>query len=348
MFVDLLSNELGHPKDIGKEFRYNCPFCEPNQKYKFYVHVADDGRKDLWNCFKCGERGNPVSFVMKYYQVGFQDALDILEGYDYNLDKNYIPRDETLTDEEYLLLVLTTKPKPEEEKEEIHYVPPMLPQGYKRLIDNLYNPEALPFFAYLNRRGFTMEDVYTHNIGYVTSSWVPTESGKTVHLENHLVFLTHGENGEYLYWNTRAIGESFVKSINAPSKENEYSKKNTVFNLNRAKRTPYIVINEGVPDALTIGESGVGTFGKQVTDQQVDLILKDLHPEQKIFILLDNDAKEQIKKLGKRLYARHENTFFVDNPTGKDANDLGREASWDMILNHSYKADDLGYIRMSL
>lgn len=349
MFIDLLSNELGHPKSAGTEDRFNCPFCE-SSKYKFYVHVANDKRNGLWHCFKCGERGNPVSFVMKFYRVGFQEALDILEMYDYSFqDREFTPKDDSLSDEEYILLMLANVDKvAEPEKETAVYTPPLLPNGYKRIVDNLYNPECRPFIQYCANRGFTMQDIVTHNIGYVLDSWVPLENDRVIRLQNHLVFLTHGNSGEYLYWNTRAIGNTVPKSFNAPSTDKEYSKKNAVFNLNRAKHTPCIVINEGVPDALTVGDSGVATFGKQVTQAQVDLILSAVTPEQKIYILLDMDAKEQMESLGERLYAHHPETYYVINPTGKDANDLGRNAVWEIINQYAVQADRLGAVQLLL
>ena len=345
MFADYLNYELGTPKDLGEQLRYNCPFCSPNNDYKLYVKSAPDKTDGLWICQKCGKAGSPPWFVMQYLGVEFKEALDILEVYDYTLDyQNFEPKEIGMTDEEYLLLLMKNVNKVEEvtEGEEVHLVPPPLPPNFYLLANNFNNPDSIPFLIYLKRRGFTTDDIITHNIGYVLDSHVITANKKTMPIKNHLVFLTHDDQGQYIYWNTRAIGDSYVKSINAPSAEGEYSKRTVVFNLNRAKRTPYIVINEGVPDALTVGESGVGTFGKQVTNEQVALIVKDLHPEQRIYIFLDNDARDQIVTLAERLYRVHKNTYIVINPTNKDANDLGREKAWDTILNHSVLADTNG------
>ena len=351
MFSDLLTNELGIPKDIEHELRYNCPFCEPNHDYKLYVKVSDDSTNGLWICFKCGRKGNPISFVMEYFGVSFEEALEILEGYGYRFqNKNYIPKDDSLTDEEYLLLLLDTvgKPKTVEEEEEEKLTPPPLPQGFQLLSQNLYNPEAYPFLVYCHKRGFTLNDIIRHNIGYVLDSTVNLPSGRQIRLKNHLVFLTHGDDGQYQYWNTRAIADSYIKSFNAPSKDGEYSKKNTIFNLNIACKTPQVVITEGVPDALTLGESGVGTFGKQVTDAQINLILKSVAPEQPIYVYLDKDAKNEIKKLAERLYERHKETYIVISPTDKDPNSIGKESSWEIIKNHSVKADGVGIIKLML
>lgn len=288
---------------------------------------------------------------MKYYHVAFKEALDILEGYGYRFNnKNFTPKDEALTDEEYLVLLLDTVGKPTNttKVDEVHLVPPKLPQGFKLLSNNLYNPEAYPFLAYCHKRGFTLHDIFTHNIGYVLDSTIHLQSGKQIRLKNHLVFLTHGNNGKYQYWNTRAIANSYIKSFNAPSVDNEYSKKNTIFNLNIACKTPQVVITEGVPDALTLGESGVGTFGKQVTTAQVELLINSIPVNKPIYIYLDKDAKKETKKLAEKLYELHKETYIVISPTDKDPNSIGKEKAWEIINNYSVKADGFGIIKLML
>lgn len=355
MAVDeFFSAELGLPKHVGDdELRYNCPFCSNDDSYKLYLHVGGKLKngKSLngqWHCFKCGARGNPPSFVMQLFNIGFKDALAELEAYDYHhMETSWVsPESMGLTDEEYMVLAIQGKLT--QEFSDVELTPPPLPYGYKRIVDNIHNPEVLPFVAYLVKRGFTSEDIATHNIGYVTNSQVDLPSGKKLQLTNHIVFITHDSNGKYQYWNTRAIGDSFVKSINAPSREHEYSKKTVIFNLNRAVTTDNIVICEGVPDALTIGVSGVATFGKQVTEQQIKLLTSSITENQRIYIMLDNDAKDQIAELADKLYRHHKETYIVLNPEGGDANDIGNLKAWELINNNSVKADANGLLSLLL
>lgn len=42
--------------------------------------LSFDTRKNLWKCFGCGEGGNVISFVMKYCDVGFPEAIKWLQG----------------------------------------------------------------------------------------------------------------------------------------------------------------------------------------------------------------------------------------------------------------------------
>lgn len=347
---ELFTAELGLPNMSNDEYMYNCPFCPHDTKHKLGLHVGSGKRYGLWQCFRCGSRGNPAKFVMMLYGISYKDALQELEAFDYSPDGQWeSPQSLGITDEEYLLLTLRdifNNREVEEEEEKL--TPPPLPIGYKRIVDNLTNPEVIPFLQYAERRGFSLQDLITHNVGYVINGSATLPDGRSLTIRNHLVFLTHGDNGEYLYWNTRAIYKADLKTLNAPSTPEEYSKRTVIFNLNRAKRTPAIVINEGVPDALTVGESGVATFGKQLTKEQKKLLTKGLHSEQKLYILLDNDAKKQIKTLAEDLYKEHRNTFIVLNPKGLDANDMGRDAVWELINHHAVRADAQGILTMML
>lgn len=352
-FIDFLDEHLGEVKDIGHERRYNCPFCEWNTDFKFYVSTGTSGPEGLWYCFKCSEKGNPISFVMKYQGCNYQEAKDTLELYDYEFDNftEYV-RESGMSEEEALILMMNKSGKEEEvvEEDEVYTAPP-LPVGYKRIVDNLDKTnEVAPFVDYLvNKRGFSVEDIYVHNIGYITEGYTETESGKKVWLNNHVIFLTHDDNGNYQYWNSRSIEpDPYIKTFNGVAKEGQYSKRNSVFNLNRAKYEPEIYLCEGVPDALTLGKGGIATFGKQVTDEQIKEITKDLKNKQVIYVTLDMDAKKEMLKVAERLYKVHENTYIVLNDTGKDPNDLGREKALELIHSNSVKANDTGGLLLML
>src|SRR5437763_17089305 len=83
MFLDLLVSEVGNAKPAGNETRLNCPFCG---EHKHKMYVCNNGKKEgQWTCFKCGESGNPVSFVMKYFMMTYTEATDLLLQYDYDV-----------------------------------------------------------------------------------------------------------------------------------------------------------------------------------------------------------------------------------------------------------------------
>jgi DNA primase len=348
MFLDLLKQELGEPRFAEGEHRFNCPFCGES-KHKLYVN----DEKGLWTCFKCEERGNPVTFVMNYFNATFPEAVDILESYDHSVDKDNTNRNwnptQHLTPEEELYLFIANRGVSPKEGLTTKFTCPNPPTNCRSLIQNFSNPEAYPFFQYLSNRGVTVRQIEDHHMSYVTHGTVQLESGKELTLVNHLVFYTFNEANKPIYWNTRSIEpHAFIKSFNAPSREGEYSKNNTVFNLNHVYKTDCVVICEGVFNALTVGTAGVATFGKKVTREQIQLILSQTH-NVPIYLFLDTDAWREMIDSAKRIKSidPSRQVYFVYSGTDEDANDLGTEKCWELI-RQAIPANSEGELKLRL
>lgn len=353
MFMDLLKQELGDSREAGEETRFNCPFCS-DMKHKFYIN----NKNGLWICFKCSAAGNLVSFVMKYFMVDYMEAVDILLTYDYDVKaerqgqqyslNNY---GADLTEEEKLLMFITRQGQPLEEEHKIEYKCPAPPTNCKSLLANFNNPEAYPFFMYLHKRGVTLEQIKTHNISYVTYGQVELTSGKKMNLVNHVVFFTFDENRKPIYWNTRSIEpEPFIKSFNAPSKPGEYSKNNTVFNLNNVLNADKIVVHEGVFNSFMTPGCGVATFGKKITEEQVKLILQAAKKGNKpIYLFLDTDAWKEMIDTANMIHRLdpYKTVYYVYSGLEEDANDLGIERVQQLIDN-AWIADTEGEMKLRM
>lgn len=342
-FTDFLTEEIGKPKEntIG-ELRYCCPFCG-ERKYKFYVK-EDNGQ---YICFKCEETGNPITFMKKYYHVGSKGAIDLLEGKDIDLEKREIINyDSELTESEKLILMLRGARKDREQKSK---KPPLLPNGLKYLKDNFNNPESYPFLTYLYSRGITQEQIIEYSIGYIVNGWCYKSDMKSkMIIKNSVVFFTFNNKGEYIYWNTRSIESNpLVKSINAPSSDNQLGKKDVIFNLNKAKEQPFIVITEGVFDALTLDKYGVATLGKSVSEEQIKLLKEQLEVRTSIYVFLDSDTPEKNIYLASKLYSSHPKTYIVPHDY-KDANDLGMVGTLNIINKNRILASPEGIQKYKL
>lgn len=348
MFIEYLEEILENEKKAMGEYRFNCPFCG-EEKAKFYVQSDEPF---LWHCKHCDQSGNPIKFIMKYNSVGFDEAKEILKDFGYDVDNISSSNFDNsfsseLTDSEKMILAIKHRHDSKSDAESdsaIELNPINPPYNVKLLPQNMNNPEALPYLDYLHKRGINDDEIYRYNIGYTPLSSVTTKEGKNVMIHTSIVFFTFDDSGRMIYWNTRSIDKNaFIKSFNAPAGKDEYSKDTSIFNLNNAKKTGSIIITEGVFNAITVGISGVATFGKQVTEHQINL-LKDVYEENndtKFVVFLDNDAYEQKERLGKELSNFSDNVYIVSNPyKEKDANDIGRKEAQRLVSEarkYSYK-----------
>lgn len=336
MFLDLVREVSSGETDAGREIRFNCIFCGEEHQ-KLYVQSDDPF---LWHCKHCDRSGNPISFVKELYGVNFLEAKDILETYDFyvgNTDKTKLKEalgneQQDMSESEMLFMLLeSSEYKDAYIKESKKMLPTELPDGFKYLKDNTNNPESFPYFNYLIGRHISPQVAMYYSMGYVDDSTIKNpKTGREIPITKSLVFPTMDNAGNVIYWNTRSImKDPFIKAINAPQlDEQHYSKRDTIFNLNKARKTGTIIISEGVFNAISTGESGVATFGKQVTDAQVSLLgeVEKEHPGTKFIVFLDNDAKKQIIGLADRLRTFTDEVYIVVNPyQGKDANDLPPE-----------------------
>ncbi|QQO38095.1 DNA primase / DNA helicase [Staphylococcus phage vB_SauH_SPJ2] len=338
-FEDFLSQEIGTPKEntVG-ELRYCCPFCG-EQKYKFYVKQSLDSTNGMYHCKKCGEHGNPITFMKSYYSITGRQAFELLETK--NIDIQFPPTLEIyntdLTESEKLLLRLNGYTK---DNSSIKSKAPELPIGFKLIKDNLNNKEVVPYLRYLKNRGITLQQILDYSIGYIINGYcysygINNEKKKIV-LRNSVIFFTYDNEGKYIYWNTRSIETNpYIKSINAPSKPNEYGKSDVIFNLNIASKQKFVVITEGVFDALTFDKYGIATFGKQVSKIQVNNLISSIPKETPIYIMLDTDATDFSINLANKLIS-HFNVVYLVPHGNEDANDMGMEKAFSTLKHNRF------------
>lgn len=308
----------------GDEIACACPFCGETRKK---LYISPNGR---FICFVCGTKGNSVtSFIMQLESISYQDAKALLKDQDYREVTIPIePRDNSLFSA--LSLMQSKQEHVKDDQEEKHC--PAYPTNTKFIKDLTYPQlirEALPYIKYLDHRGITAHEVIDYNIGFVDYGEIQRPHKSPLVLKQSVVFTTYNQQHEPIYWNTRSIEVNpYIKSFNALSQENEYSKKDTVFNLNRVDKDKVAVICEGVFNAITCTQDhyvGLATFGKAVTTEQLELIVK-AQPKA-IYLFLDNDAVKQSLDLPKRIKNINSTipVYYVLNPYGKmDANDLGK------------------------
>lgn len=352
---EYLDSKLGLGRDTSTDTIYTCPFCNRPKMYIVTDSLSD--KAGMYHCFHCDRSGGLVSLIAYLDNTNRSSAVATAGALLGGVSLVYSNTDSSLglTPEERILAVLSMnaplRHSHSHTKDDIaeltvpKLAPPELPIGLRYLSQDLDKEEAKPFVRYLLKRGFTIADILRYNIGYIVAGGTYSAKGNLVTIQNHVVFFCYDKQGNYQYWNTRAIDKQTPKSINAPELKEHYGKGKVVYNLYEAVKKRDIVLTEGVPDALTLGQSGIATYGKGVTDVQLKLILDNVHKDQNIYVMLDMDAYPKLLEVAEKIAKYHKNTYMVYNPTRQDANSLGRNKAWQVIHKYSIPVTEAGVMR---
>lgn len=347
LYVSLLEQEpVGR---TGDEIRFHCPSCGSIHD-KLYVNI-NNGMFDCKN--EPDFHGGIYTFLHTIFKMSFPEIKEYLNDWDIDFQgvSDLINPEDSLYDK---LVVIKHQDDLKEDEEQVDLVMPPLPSNFKLIMDNLANPESFPFANYLNRRGVTYDQLVKHSIGYVTQGEIKREEDKVVPVDSQVIFITKDINNNPIYWNSRSIlPNPYIKSLNGVGvADNNYTRKDVIFNLNNFKDNQAIVICEGVFNALTIDDDqylGVATFGKAITDIQVNLLANLKDRVSNYYLFLDTDAKGTMFKLASRMVEQGvegNQIKMVINPyEGQDVNDLGKELAHVLLQRATIPFDFKGKLK---
>lgn len=326
--VQQLMIEYGKLENVvdidGDNFQATCPICHRDKK--FYSN-----REGFCLCFRGCISGNVYTFFKLVCGYTYPQTKKLLKESNlsntFTIQSNVVSRD-TLFES---LVALDNKPTNV-------LTMPELPTNTHRLLDDLGKPEILPYLKYLIDRGITEKQFATYDFRYCEQGVIHTRGNKELHIIKSIVFVAY-KDGKPVYWNTRSILKNpFMKTFNAYAKENQYSKRDVVFNIDKVNPNMVTVICESVFNALTVsdnlkGLTGVATYGKVITDTQIRLILSK--KPKAIYLGLDPDALNETYQLYKRLLTHgypNDRIKLLQYPDKKrDINDLGRRGTLELI-----------------
>lgn len=269
--------------------RYNCPFCldrrgKADDDYKLYVSVT----KLTYFCFKCEAKGRLQSDPDILSMLAEPDSVVVSELQDLILE---LQQDE-----------IDDEPDDDEDDDNIFMIPP-----------NRLRPGTAAY-EYMRSRGVRHEDIefYDMREGDLTNSRffgrviIPNKVFNNVFTDMYVARGYLGQSKRYL---------------NPPSSR----KSEIVFNLHRIPEgADNIIIAEGAISAIFCGRTGVATYGKHVSRQQMEMIIKK-RPK-RIYVALDPDAHDNAIRLCDQLVGRTSiPIYLVELPEGKDPADLGYE-----------------------
>jgi hypothetical protein len=196
-------------------------------------------------------------------------------------------------------------------------------------------PPTDPVCNYLRSRG--LDPVFlgeTFDLSYCL------DASRDYPMTNGRIVIPIVMKGMLVGWQCRYVGDIDWKARNIPKYYNlpNMPRRLMLYNFDKAKKFPYVVITEGPADAWSVGEPAIATFGKHVSTPQTQLIAETW--PQTIIILLDGDAWKDAEELVERFkQGQYKGTIVpVRLPPEKDPGALDHSYLWECIYQECEKA----------
>jgi DNA primase len=288
----------------SEEYLYKCPFCEerkgsPDTKGNMYVN----NKKLLYFCHRCGAKGYISDDIKGYTFEDTPSDVDMMNTLEDVLGKN-------------------------DHQEFIYEIPSIVP---------VPGTEA---YDYLLRRGFNdfLINYYEVKVGSVFSRFK-----NRVIIPNRLKVINNKLYTDmFVARYYREIPKDPISNKDLiPKYLNPFgeNRSKVVFNLHRIKNGQPIIISEGCITSISAGLNSVATYGKYVSDYQLNQILSK-NPSC-IYVGLDPDAYSTAVELCRRIKRRSSvDVYMIRLPDGEDANSLGHQ-KYMYYLGKSRKFDEI-------
>lgn len=337
--VEVIEEYLPNLKQVGGNWKGLCPFH--NEKTPSFMVSRE---KQIWHCFGCGEGGDVFSFVMKYENSEFPEALKILA-------------------KKAGIALRYEEPRLTNQKTKILDILEVAAKFYHNLLFN--SPEAEVARKYLfEKRQLKKETIEDFFLGFSPDSWdgvikflrsknfyendiflagltVKKERGAGFYdrFRGRIMFPIRDTHGHVVGFTARLLPEAEKnenaggKYINTPQTL-VYNKSQVIYGLDKAKqfikKENLTVMVEGNMDVITSHEAGiknvVASSGTAMTIEQVNL-LKRFSPN--LAISFDADlAGGQAATRGIDVALREGmgiKVIMLDPEIGKDPDDYIRK-----------------------
>lgn len=338
--VDVISEYVALNKK-GKNYLGLCPFHK--EKTPSFSVLQD---KQIFHCFGCGEGGNVISFIMKYRNIGFVDAVRFLA----DRANIAIPEDNSKEDMQKVSM-----------RQKLYELNRETARFFYIKLQN--NSTALNYFK---KRGIGADIIKKFGLGYAPAAWDELlkylkakgcadefleKAGLVVRKDrggyydrfrNRVMFPVFDVRGRVIGFGGRVLDDSKPKYLNSPETL-VFNKRNNLYGLNLAAAKNIdrrIIIVEGYMDAIALHQYGisnaVASLGTALTREQAKLLKRYCD---EVIICYDADIAGQTATLrGLDILADAGCRVKILNiPKGKDPDEYirseGREAFEQCIDN---------------
>ena len=261
-------------KRAGANYSACCPF----HKEKTPSFIVNESRNS-YRCFGCGEHGDVISFVEKYYNLDFPQAVERLAA-------------------QYGITIEESRDQIDDKRDE-YYEANRLAARY--FFDNL-SKTANKGYAYMTGRGLSAKTMQQFGIGYCTDNWtgltdhllskgVSKETLLTLGLSSEkngrlydkfrgrVMFPIINIRGKVVGFGGRIMGAGEPKYINS-SESSIYLKKNNLYGINKSKdailKEDCAILVEGYMDCISLYQNGIenvcASCGAALTPEQAKLL----------------------------------------------------------------------------
>lgn len=276
--VDVISGYVRLQKKGGNYWAC-CPFHNENTP-SFSV----SGSKQMYHCFGCGVSGNVYTFVMKYENYSFPEAVKLLA------DRAGVK----LPEIEYS----------EEQKKKANRRARLLEvnrEAAKFFYYQLRSPRGTIGIQYLKKRELTDETMQRFGLGYagkngaelvqylrqrcfedelIKDAGLATFSekyGLVSQFWNRVMYPIQDVNGKVIGFGGRVMGDGEPKYLNSPE-TSVFDKRRNLYGLNYARkaRSGNLILCEGYMDVIAMHQAGftqaVASLGTAFTAEQANLL----------------------------------------------------------------------------
>lgn len=337
--VDIISGYL-QVSQKGKNYVSLCPFHNDHSP-----SLIISPEKQIFNCFTCRTGGNVFSFVMKYENVSFLEAIKIVAqkiGYDLKIKD------------------LSTNI---DSKNKIDYE--IYDYAMKYYLNNINTIDGTKAREYLQKRGITESIIKEFKLGYSGASkdtfyQLATKKGWDIDtldklglinkvneniydtFINRIVIPIENLKGEVVGFTGRIFNgeDNTAKYLN--TKETEIFKKSALlFNYHNAKNfireRRIVIVVEGNMDAIKLSAKGfknvVALMGVALSIEQIDILKRLKVP---VILMLDNDnaGEDATVKNGETLINSGIDTRVVRLSGAKDPDEYLEKFGIDAMQNN--------------
>ena len=337
--VDIISSYL-QVSQKGKNYVSLCPFHNDHSP-----SLIISPEKQIFNCFTCRTGGNVFSFVMKYENVSFLEAIKIVAkkiGYD---------------------LKIKDLPQNTDIKNKLDYE--IYDYAMKYYLNNINTIDGTKAREYLQKRGITESIIKEFKLGYSGASkdtfyQLATKKGWDIDtldklglinkvneniydtFINRIVIPIENLKGEVVGFTGRIFNgeDNTAKYLN--TKETEIFKKSSLlFNYHNAKNyireRRSVIVVEGNMDAIKLSAKGfknvVALMGVALSIEQIDILKRLKVP---VILMLDNDnaGEDATVKNGETLINSGIDTRVVRLSEAKDPDEYLEKFGIDAMQNN--------------